>query len=305
MLAYVLKRLIQTAVVVLIVATLMFWLTRQTGDPVQMLLPADASTAEVAEMRQHLGLDQPLIVQYGRFLLSAAQGNLGVSYHYREPAMKLILERLPASLELVVSTTVISLLLGVPLGVLCAVHKGKLVDRLILGASLIGISAPPFWVSLVMILLFSLTLKWLPSSGRDGILSLLLPAGSLALYRIAFGVRIIRTGMLEILSQNYIRTARAKGLAERVVTYKHALRNTLVPFVTIVGLQMGAILSGAVVTESIFAWPGMGRLMIMAVERLDFPVIIAYAMTVAVIFAFLNLAVDLTYAALDPRVRYH
>jgi len=275
-----------------------------SGDPMALLMPPDALPSQVEEMRRSLGLDRPLWVQYGLFLKNAAQGNLGVSYHHGQPALKLVLERLPASLELVITTIIISLILAVPIGVVAASRRGSMIDRASLLGSLIGISAPPFWIGIAFILIFSVELQWLPSSGRGTFAHLILPAGSLALYRLALFIRLVRAGMLDVMTMDYIRTARSKGVSEQKVVYKHALKNTLIPFVTIAGMQMGSLLAGAIVTEKVFAWPGMGRLFLEAIGVMDFPVIIAWALVTATIFLTVNLAVDVLYVWLDPRIRH-
>ena len=301
---YLLRRLYQAILVLLVVSGIVFVILHISGDPLALLMPQDAPSSDIEEMRRSLGLDKPLIVQYGLFLKNAAQGNLGVSYHHGQPALKLVLERLPASLELVVTTILISLILAVPIGVLAASRRGTTVDRASLLGSLIGISAPPFWIGIVFILIFSVELQWLPSSGRGTWVHLILPAGSLALYRLALFIRLIRAGMLDIMTMDFIRTARSKGVSEQKVIYKHALKNTLIPFVTIAGMQMGSLLAGAIVTEKVFAWPGMGRLFLEAIGVMDFPVIIAWALVTATIFLTVNLAVDIIYVWLDPRIRH-
>jgi len=267
-------------------------------------MPPDAPPSDVEEMRKTLGLDKPLIIQYALFLKNAAQGNLGISYHHGQPALKLVLERLPASLELVVTTIIISLILALPIGVLAASRRGSMIDRVSLLGSLIGISAPPFWIGIAFIFIFSVELQWLPSSGRGTWAHLVLPATSLALYRLALFIRLIRAGMLDVMTMDFIRTARSKGVSEKKVIYKHALKNTLIPFVTIAGMQMGSLLAGAIVTEKVFAWPGMGRLFLEAIGVMDFPVIIAWALVTATIFLTLNFIVDLIYVYLDPRIRH-
>ncbi len=301
---YLLRRLYQAILVLLVVSGIVFVILHISGDPLALLMPQDAPPSDIEEMRRSLGLDKPLIVQYGLFLKNAAQGNLGVSYHHGQPALKLVLERLPASLELVVTTILISLILAVPIGVLAASRRGTIVDRASLLGSLIGISAPPFWIGIVFILIFSVELQWLPSSGRGTWAHLILPAGSLALYRLALFIRLIRAGMLDIMTMDFIRTARSKGVSEKKVVYKHALKNTLIPFVTIAGMQMGSLLAGAIVTEKVFAWPGMGRLFLEAIGVMDFPVIIAWALVTSTIFLTVNLAVDIIYVWLDPRIRH-
>ncbi|MFH1757878.1 MAG: ABC transporter permease [Pseudomonadota bacterium] len=301
---YILRRIYQALIVFFVVTAIVFSILHISGDPLALLMPPDAPPSDVEDMRRTLGLDKPLIVQYGLFLKNAVQGNLGVSYHHGQPALKLVLERLPASLELVITTMVISLVLAMPIGVWAASRRGRLVDRASLLGSLIGISAPPFWIGIAFILIFSVELRWLPSSGRGTWAHLVLPATSLALYRLALFIRLIRAGMLDIMTMDFIRTARSKGVSEQKVIYKHALKNTLIPFVTIAGMQMGSLLAGAIVTEKVFAWPGMGRLFLDAIGVMDFPVIIAWALVTATIFLTVNLAVDIVYVWLDPRIRH-
>jgi ABC-type dipeptide/oligopeptide/nickel transport system permease component len=301
---YIFRRVYQAVLVFLVVSGIVFSILHISGDPVALLMPPEATPDQVEEMRRNLGLDQPLIVQYGLFLANAAQGNLGVSYHHGQPALKLVLERLPASLELVVTTILMSLILAVPIGVLAASKRGTSLDRASLLGSLIGISAPPFWIGIAFILIFSVELQWLPSSGRGTWAHLVLPATSLALYRLALFIRLIRAGMLDVMTMDFIRTARSKGVSEKKVIYKHALKNTMIPFVTIAGMQMGSLLAGAIVTEKVFAWPGMGRLFLEAIGVMDFPVIIAWALVTATIFLSLNLIVDIIYVYLDPRIRH-
>lgn len=301
---YLFRRLYQALIVFLVVSGIVFSILHISGDPLALLMPPDAPPADVEEMRKTLGLDKPLIIQYLLFLKNAAQGNLGISYHHGQPALKLVLERLPASLELVVATIIISLILALPIGVLAASRRGSMIDRISLLGSLIGISAPPFWIGIAFIFIFSVELQWLPSSGRGTWAHLILPATSLALYRLALFIRLIRAGMLDVMTMDFIRTARSKGVSEKQVIYKHALKNTLIPFVTIAGMQMGSLLAGAIVTEKVFAWPGMGRLFLEAIGVMDFPVIIAWALVTATIFLTLNLIVDIIYVYLDPRIRH-
>lgn len=301
---YIIRRLYQALIVFSIVTGIVFVILHISGDPLALLMPPDAPPADVEEMRKTLGLDKPLIIQYVLFLKNAAQGNLGISYHHGQPALKLVLERLPASLELVATTIIISLILALPIGVLAASRRGSIIDRFSLLGSLIGISAPPFWIGIAFIFIFSVELQWLPSSGRGTWAHLILPATSLALYRLALFIRLIRAGMLDVLTMDFIRTARSKGVSEKKVIYKHALKNTLIPFVTIAGMQMGSLLAGAIVTEKVFAWPGMGRLFLEAIGVMDFPVIIAWALVTATIFLTLNLIVDIIYVYLDPRIRH-
>lgn len=301
---YLLRRIYQALIVFFVVTLIVFMILHLSGDPIELLMPPDAPPKDVEEMRQSLGLDKPLMVQYGLFLKNAIRGNLGVSYHHGQPALKLVLERLPASLELVVTSILISLVLAVPLGVLASTRRGKTLDRICLLGSLAGISAPAFWIGIAFILIFSVELQWLPSSGRGTWQHLVLPATSLSLYRLALFLRLVRAGMLDVMTQDFIRTARAKGVSEKRVVYKHALKNTLIPFVTIAGIQMGSLLAGAIVTERVFAWPGMGRLFLDSIGVMDFPVIIAWALVIATIFLIINLTVDILYVWLDPRIRH-
>ncbi len=298
------RRVLQTVAVFLVISAVIFSLLVLTGDPIELLLPPAAGPAQIEAMRARLGLDQPWYVQYLKFLRNAVRGDLGTSFYFGEPAMQLVLARLPASLELVLWTMLLSTALAIPLGVVAAARRGSWFDRGVLAGSLVGISAPTFWIGIVLIAVFVVALGVLPSSGRGGWSHLVLPVATLAFYRLALFVRLIRAGMLDVLGQDYVRTARAKGLFERIVIYRHALRNTLIPFVTISGIQMGGLVAFAVVTEKIFAWPGMGRLLLVSIERLDYPVVVAYAIVTAALFAVINLTVDALYAFLDPRIRY-
>lgn len=302
--AFLIRRLLQAILAVWIVVTLVFVLLHVAGDPIDVLAPDDMTQAQRADLERSLGLDQPFLVQYGRFLVNLSQGDLGISYFSRQPAMRLVLERFPTTLRLILVSLTMAIAIGVPLGVWAAVNAGGFIDSLLRFMSVIGISAPTFWIGILLILVFSVQLEWLPSSGNATWQHYLLPAFTLALYRIAFFTRMVRSSMLDVLSQDFIRTGRSKGLSERLVTYKHAFRNALVPFVTIVGLQFGSLLSGAVVTETIFAWPGMNRLVLNAMYNLDYPIILSFAVVVAVLFAAINLIVDLLYGVIDPRVRY-
>lgn len=301
---YLLRRSFQSLIVLIVVTLIVFFVLHTSGDPMEVLMPPEATQEHIDRMRRTFGLDKPLWVQYGLFLKNAVHGNLGISFHHGQPAAKMVLERLPASAELVFAAFAVSFILSIPLGVMTATRRGKLADRITLLGSLVGISAPHFWVGIALILIFCVELKWLPSSGRGTWAHLVLPAGSLGIYRLALFIRLLRAGMLDVLTQDYIRTARAKGVSERIVIFWHALRNTLIPFVTIAGLQMGSLLAGAVVTERIFAWPGMGRLFLDAISHMDFPVIIAWALITSTIFLFVNFLVDLIYVWLDPRIRH-
>ncbi|MBI3997688.1 MAG: ABC transporter permease [Armatimonadetes bacterium] len=301
---FLLNRLAQMLGVFLVISLVIFMLLVMTGDPIELLLPPASGIDQIEAMRRQLGLDQPWYVQYGKFLRSALRGDLGTSFYFHEPAIRLVLQRLPASLELVVWTMIVSTVVAIPLGVIAASRPHSWFDRAVLIGSLVGISAPTFWIGIVLIALFVVALNVFPSSGRGSWEHLVLPVTTLAFYRLALFVRLIRAGMLDVLSQDYIRTARAKGLFERMVVYRHALKNTLIPFVTIGGIQMGGLIAFAIVTEKIFAWPGMGRLLLISLERLDYPVVVAYAIVTAALFVVINLTVDVLYAFIDPRIRY-
>ncbi len=304
MTTFILRRLAQAMLTIWTVATLVFLLLHVAGDPAQILAPPDMSQVQVQELRRELGLDRPLPVQYALFLANLARGDMGISYYSGRPALRLVLERMPATLELVAAAVAIALVVGVPLGVAAALTAGRRLDRALRFVSVIGISAPTFWIGIMFILLFSLELNLLPSSGRGSATNLVLPAVTLSLFSVAFFLRIVRSSMLDVLRLDYVRTAQGKGLSPLSVNVKHALRNALIPFVTIAGLQFGQLLTSSVVTETIFAWPGMNRLVLNAMYRLDYPIILAFAVVVAVIFTTINLVVDLIYGLIDPRVRY-
>lgn len=285
-------------------ATLAFFLLYLSGDPVDLLLPLDASPEARAELRRAYGFDDPLYVQYGRYLWKLAHGDFGVSLRSQEPALGLVLGRMPATLELAGAGLLFALVLGIPAGVLAALKKGTFAELLVLTLALLGQSIPVYFLGLVLIMVFGLKLHWLPISGYGTFAHLVLPTITVGTFVTASIARLTRNGVLQELRSDYVRTARAKGLAERVVVYKHALRNAAIPVVTIVGLQLGTLLSGAVITETIFAWPGMGRFVLLAVEQGDFPVVQASVIVFALLLALVNLAVDLAYLWLDPRVRY-
>ncbi len=285
-------------------ATLAFFLLYLSGDPVDLLLPLDASPEARAELRRAYGFDDPLYVQYGRYLWKLAHGDFGVSLRSQEPALGLVLGRMPATLELAGAGLLFALVLGIPAGVLAALRKGTLAELLVMTLALLGQSIPVYFLGLVLIMVFGLKLHWLPISGYGTFAHLVLPTITVGTFVTASIARLTRNGVLQELRSDYVRTARAKGLSERVVVYKHALRNAAIPVVTIVGLQLGTLLSGAVITETIFAWPGMGRFVLLAVEQGDFPVVQASVIVFALLLALVNLAVDLAYLWLDPRVRY-
>jgi peptide/nickel transport system permease protein len=303
--AYLLRRVLHTLFVVWGVVTAVFFLVRLTGDPSVFLVDQTATQAEIAYTRHLLGLDRPLYVQYAEFLLAAPRGDFGLSIRDKRPAMQMVLRHFwPATVQLAVAAMLLSTLAAIPLGVVSATHKDTSVDHLSRLASLFLQSMPSFWLGLMLILLFAVQLQGLlPSYGSGGLRHLILPAITLAAAPLAQNVRLIRASMVEVLGQDYVRTARAKGLAERLVVYRHALRNAAIPFLTVAGLSFGFMLSGTIIIETVFSWPGMGRLIVQAVPSRDFPVIQAGVFVFAVIFAGLNLLVDLLYTVVDPRVR--
>jgi len=273
------------------------------ADPAQMILGSDATPAELAALRAKLGLDQPLAVQYGTYLLDMLRGDFGTSFRLQQPAMELVLERFPATALLAVSALTLAVLVGVPLGVAAALNPHRFIDRFVSFLSLMLQSLPGFWVGIVLILVFARTLKLLPSAGNGTFAHLILPTVMLALPFIAVLTRMTRSGLLEVSHEGYIQTARAKGLPERVVIMPHAIRNALIPIVTIVGLQFGGLLGGAVITETVFAWPGVGRMLVEAINQRDYNIVQAAILLITGIFVVVNLLVDLLYAYLDPRVR--
>lgn len=319
MLAYVLRRLLQSVVVMLVVALVAFSLFRFVGDPVSSLAGQEATLADRAEMRAQLGLDQPFAVQFGRFILRAAQGDFGISYRLQQPVMELILSRLPATLELALLSGLLAFLVGVSLGVYTALRRGGWLANTVMSLSLIGVSLPTFLIGILLIWVFAVELQWLPSFGRgetvdigpwrtgllteSGRLSLILPAITLGLYQMTLIMRLVRAEMLEVLRSDYVKFARARGLSNRTVHFGHALKNTLVPVITITGLQLGSIIAFAIITETVFQWPGVGALFINSVRFVDVPVMAAYLMLIAALFVIINLIVDLLYYAVDPRLR--
>ena len=300
---YVLGRVLQAALALLGVTCVAFLLVSLSGDPAFILLTPEAGAEQRAAFRRFYGLDQPLPVQYARYVTHVAQGDFGTSFAFERPALAVVLERLPATLELTAAAAVLAVAFGVPAGIVAAVRSGALLDRTVMAVVLLGQSVPTFWLGLLMIRIFAVNLQWLPVSGRGTWPHLAMPAVALALFLAALLARITRSEMLEALSQDYVRTARAKGLAERSVTARHALKNALLPIVTLIGLQIGALLGGAVITETVFAWPGVGTLVFDAILRKDYPVVLAAVQLVAAGFIVINMSLDLLYGYLDPRFR--
>lgn len=303
MLRYLITRLFYAAAVITGVSVLVFFMIRLGGDPTALFLPPETSAQEIARFRHQLGFDRPLPVQYLEFASRALRGDFGQSLRYQQPAMTLVLERLPATLQLAGAALLLSAIIGIPLGILAAVRRDTGLDKGGLVVSLLGQSIPTFWLGLMLILLFSETLRWLPASGRGTIAHLVLPAIALAGYSTAIIMRLLRSSMLEVMQADYIRTARGKGLTEIAVVVRHALRNAAVPTLTVVALQVGSLLGGAVITEEVFAYPGMGRLAIQAIANRDFAIVQAFVLFMAVVIVSINLAVDLAYVAIDPRLK--
>jgi peptide/nickel transport system permease protein len=319
MIAFILRRLLQSVAVMFTVGLVAFALFRYVGDPINNMVGQDTSLADRAKLRHALGLDDPAPVQFGRFVFRALHGDFGVSYQYARPVGAIIAERLPATLELSVTAALLALLVGVPMGVYTGLHRDGVLARILLALSLIGVSLPTFLTGILLILLFSVVLGWLPSFGRgevvqlgwwttgfltlSGLKSLILPAITLALFQMTLIMRLVRSEMLEVLRTDYIKFARARGLPDRIVHFGHALKNTLVPVITITGLQLGAIIAFAIITETVFQWPGMGFLIVQAIGFADIPVMAAYLVLIALVFVVINLIVDLLYYAVDPRLR--
>ena len=319
MIAFILRRLLQAIVVMLTVAFIAFMLFQYVGDPVTNLLGQDATPEQRNQLRADLGLDKPFPVQFAAFVGNALSGEFGLSLRQGRKVSSLIAERLPATLELAMTAAVIALLVGIPMGVYAALRRGSVLSQLMMTLSLVGVSLPTFLIGILLILVFAVMLKLLPSFGRgevialgpwttglltlDGLKHLILPAVTLSVFQLALIMRLVRAEMLEVLRTDYIKFARARGLPDRVVYFGHALKNTLVPVITITGLQLGSLIAFAIITETVFQWPGMGLLFIQAVQFADIPVMAAYLCLIALIFVLINLVVDLLYFAVDPRLR--
>ncbi len=319
MLAFVLRRLVQAVIVMVVVAFVAFLLFQYVGDPVVFLLGQDAKPEQIRQLRADLGLDRPFFVQFWHFLVNALQGEFGLSLRQGAKVSRLILERLPATLELSIVAAILALAIGLPMGVYAALRRGTFATQTLMALSLLGVSLPTFLIGILLILVFSVWLGWLPSFGRgdtvdlwgwrtglltrDGWVHMVLPAITLAVFQLTLIMRLVRSEMLEVLRTDYIKFARARGLSDRTIHFGHALRNTLVPVITITGLQLGSLIAFAIITETVFQWPGMGLLFIQAVVYADIPVMAAYLCLIALIFVTINLIVDLLYFAVDPRLR--
>jgi peptide/nickel transport system permease protein len=319
MLSFLVSRLLSALVVMLVVALLAFTIFQFLGDPVNNILGVNATLAQREELRVALGLDQPTVVQFARFVGRAAVGDFGVSYRNRQPVLDLILARLPATLELVLVATLLALALGIPLGVYTALRPDGLASKLLQGISLLGISTPQFLIGMLLILVFAVELRWLSAFGRgevvrigwwstglltaSGLKALIMPSVTLAVFQLSMIMRLVRSEMLEVLRTDFVRFARARGLPDRAVYLRHALRSSLLPVITITGLQVGSLIAFAIVAEAVFQWPGMGLLILQAIEFADFPVMAAYLALVGAGFVLVNLVVDLLYLVADPRLR--
>jgi len=316
---YIIRRVLQSGLVLLFTGLVAFSMFRFVGDPVDTMLGQERTMADIERLRDTLGLNDPFVVQYWNFLVRAAQGDFGISYRQGRPVGEIILERLPATLELAAVSGLFALTLGIGLGVFTAIRRNGFAANAIMTLSLIGVSLPTFLIGILLIYLFSVELGWLPSFGRgetvdlgwwttgfltqSGLVAIILPAITLGLYQMTLIMRLVRSEMLEVLRQDYIRFARARGLKSRAVNFRHALKNTLVPVITVTGLQLGSIIAFAIITETVFQWPGVGLLFINAIQFVDIPVMAAYLMMISVMFVGINLAVDLLYVAIDPRLR--
>jgi ABC-type dipeptide/oligopeptide/nickel transport system permease component len=301
--AYIAGRLATAVLVILGVSVVSFFLTFLTGDPAEIMLPPGATAVQIEKFRAEWGFADPLPVQYWRFLKRAVHGDFGVSLRHGQSSLPLIVARLPATLQLTVTAMLLAIVLAVPLGVLAATRRGGPIDLLAMSVALVGQSVPNFWLAIMMILLFAVSWGLLPTSGRGGVAHVVMPAAAIAINLMALLTRLVRSTMIEMLAEDYVRTARAKGLRELFVTSRHALPNALIPLVTVVGLQFGYILGGAVVIETIFTWPGVGLFTIQAILNRDYPVVQAAVFILATAVVLINLAVDLLYVWLDPRIR--
>ena len=319
MLAFAIRRLIEALVVMLTVALLAFLLFRYVGDPVNQMVGQDTSLEDRLKLRQDLGLDDPVLVQLARFIVNAARLDFGISYQMKQPVISIIADRFPATIELALAAALLAAALGIPMGVYTGIHRDSWLSKLFLAVSLVGVSLPTFLIGILLIYVFSVWLHLLPSFGRgevvsvgfwrtglltlSGLKALVLPAITLGLFQMTLVTRLVRAEMLEVLRTDYIKFARARGLSERSINFGHALKNTLVPVFTVIGLQLGSIIAFAIITETVFQWPGMGLMFIQAVQHADIPVMAAYLLLAAFLFVLINLIVDLVYVRIDPRIR--
>lgn len=301
---YIVQRLLQGVVLVFLVTTIVFFLGRLTGNPADMILPEDATEQDREEMIETLGLDGPLHKQFVIFMANAVQGDLGLSIRHRQPAVEVFFSRLPNTLQIVPATMILALVLAIPLGILSALRRGSVIDRLSGGIAVLGIATPNFWLGILLIYVFSVQLGWLPSARMGGPAHFILPTITLGTFLVAGFMRLIRSSMLETLDTEFVKLARIKGLSEFTVIWKHCLRNALIPVLSLWGVFMGGLVTGAIVTETVFAWPGVGRLTYEAVIFRDFPLLQAVIIMDAILILLINLLVDILYAYVDPRIRY-
>ncbi|WP_299734091.1 ABC transporter permease [uncultured Tateyamaria sp.] len=319
MTVFIIRRLLQALLVVFMMSVIVFFGVNIVGDPVYMLVSPDADQADIEAAISRLGLDRPILEQYWLFLKGAAQGDLGNSFIFGEPALKLILHHMPATMELAFSALFLAIVIGIPLGLYAGLYPDGMLSKGIMAASIFGFSLPTFWVGLMLIMLFAVELQWVPATGRgdigsflgiqssiftlDGLSHIFLPALNLALLKISLAIRLTRAGVREAMGLDYVKYARAKGLSTRRIILVHVMKNIMIPVVTVMGLEFGSLIGFSVVTETIFAWPGMGKLLIDAILQLDRPVVVAYLMIIVLFFVLINLIVDILYSILDPRVR--
>jgi peptide/nickel transport system permease protein len=319
MTVFIVRRLMQSGLVLIVVSILVFVGVYAIGNPADILIAPDATQSEREAAMVALGLDRPLVVQYGVFLTNAVRGDMGRSFVFNQPTLQLILQRMPATLELAFFALFLSIFIGIPLGMLSGYYANTTFDRSVMTGSILGFSVPTFWMGMMLIMIFAVFLGWLPSSGRgetgailgiktslatwDGIRHLILPAISLSLFKTSLVIRLTRAGMRETLPMDFVKFARAKGLKKNRIIFVHVLKNILIPIVTVVGMELGSLIAFGVVTETIFAWPGMGKLLIDSIYRLDRPVVVAWLMIVVMMFIVINLLVDLSYSLIDPRIR--
>ncbi len=304
MLQYILKKLPQTLIVILGVSIITFFVMHLSGDPAQLMLSPEATEQEIEIFKKNMGLDLPMHIQYMNFLKGAVKGDFGNSLVQRRPAFKIVMERLPATLELTVAAMLFAIVIAIPMGIISAVKRNSVFDYISMIFTLGAQSMPTFWLGIMLVLIFSVKYNIFYSSGRGGWEQLILPMVTLGTFYLAMISRLTRSGLLEVLSEDYVRTARAKGIKERLVVVKHALKNSLIPLVTVLGLQFGKLLGGAVVTESVFEWPGVGKLALTAISQRDYPVVQAVVFILAITFVLVNLFTDLIYSYLDPRIRF-
>lgn len=301
---FLLRRVQHLVLVLLAVSILVFLLIYLSGDPITLLAPLDVKPEDVVRIRALYGLDKPIVVQYWDFLVKALHGDLGDSFRYHQPALPLVLGKLPNTIRLALFSLALTIVLGIPLGILAGSRPNSPMDWLVSLLTFVAISIPSFWLGIVLILVFADKLRWLPSSGATTFAHILMPGITLSVYSIGLISRLVRSTLIEVMERDYIRTARAKGLREQVVLYRHALRNTMIPTVTVLGLQLGGLLGGSVVVESVFAWPGVGWLMLQGIQNRDLPLVRAVVLVIGLGFVIINFAVDIIYSRLDPRIRY-